>query len=81
VFRHQITSDNSIIRSVGRHQRMVRRRNPHTKQKGAGTRHVENGGEDGIGHLRALSPLEQWMDGCAQYGLDDDIGPIWFLLL
>ena len=42
---------------------------------------MENGGEDGIGHLRALSPLEQWMDGCAQYGLDDDIGPIWFLLL
>jgi len=28
------------------------RRNLHTQQEGAGSRHVEYGGEDGIGHLR-----------------------------
>ena len=33
-----------------------RRRNPHTQPKGAGSRHVENGGEDGMRHLRALIP-------------------------
>jgi len=34
---------------------------PHTKQEGAGSRHVENGIEDDIGQLRALSP---WSIGC-----------------
>ena len=34
----------------------------------AGSRHVENGGEDGIGHLRELRPrsngwMDEWMDG------------------
>jgi len=33
---------------------------PHTQQEGAGSRHVENGSEDDIGQLRALSP---WSNG------------------
>jgi len=33
-----------------------------TQQKGAGSRHVENGGANVIGHLRALSPrIYGWM--------------------
>ena len=51
-------------RMVGRHQGMVWRRNPRTQQEGAGSRHVENGGEDGIEHLWAPSPWSNgWMDG------------------
>ena len=43
-------------RMVKRHQGMVRRSNPHAQQEDAGSRHVENGDEDGIGHLWTLSP-------------------------
>ena len=49
---------------VGRRPGMVRKRNPHTQQEGAGSRHVENGGEDGVEHLRALSPWSnRWKGG------------------
>src|SRR6218665_2062923 len=51
---------NSVQRMVGRHQGMVRRKIPHTQQEGAGSRHIENGGEYGNGQLRALSP---WSNG------------------
>src|SRR6218665_2824675 len=44
--------------------RVERRGNSHTQQKVAGSRHVENGGAEGIGHLWALSPQSNgWMDG------------------
>ena len=45
----------TLPRMVRRHQGVGWRRNSHTHQEGAGSRHVENGGADGIGHLRAVS--------------------------
>src|SRR6218665_348361 len=47
----------TVPRMVGQHQGVWWRRNSHTQQEG---RHEENGGADGIGHLRALS---SWSNG------------------
>ena len=48
-----------------RHQGVRWRINSHTQQTGAGLRHVENGGADGIGQWTPTGAelTEQWMDG------------------
>jgi len=55
------TRRKTMQRMVGRHQGRVWRRNPQTQQEGARLRHVD--GENGIGHLWALSPRSNgWLD-------------------
>jgi len=63
----------TVLRMVGRHQGVGWRGNSHTLQEGTGSRHVENGGADSIGHLRAVS--HGAMDGWSLPYLAADLCP------